>query len=171
MMGAQKVDNVLVSQSLFKEFGSTIRSIDESYETLDIVVEKKSIIEVIAWLKNHASLQFNFLTSLCGMHFPEKKGEELAVVYHLHSLTNNIRIRIHTYLDQNEPNVPTLTQVFVGANWMERETYEFFGIKFIGHPDLRIILNVEDMDYYPLLRQYPLIDDSRLDKDDKYFGR
>ena len=71
----------------------------------------------------------------------------------------------------SQPEIPTLTTLFAGANWMERETFEFYGIKIIGHPDLRIILNVEDMDYHPLLKQYPLVDATRTDKDDKYFGR
>ena len=61
--------------------------------------------------------------------------------------------------------------MYAAANWMERETFEFYGINFLGHPDLRIILNVEDMDYHPLLKQYPLVDATRTDKDDKYFGR
>jgi NADH-quinone oxidoreductase subunit C len=67
--------------------------------------------------------------------------------------------------------MPTATVLWPTANWMERETFEFYGINFVGHPDLRIILNVEDMDYHPLLKQYPLEDDTRTDKDDRYFGR
>jgi NADH-quinone oxidoreductase subunit C len=64
-----------------------------------------------------------------------------------------------------------MTDVFAAANWMERETFEFYGVKFTGHPDLRIILNVEDMDYHPLLKHYQLTDATRTDKEDKYFGR
>ncbi len=166
-----KIDNIIVADAIKNQFGSEIRSIEESYQTLDIVVEKNKTIEIIGWLKNNEVLQFNFLTSLCGVHFPDKKNEELAVVYHLHSFINNIRLRVHVFLPESAPEIQTLTNVFVGANWMERETYEFYGIKFLGHPDLRTILNVEDIDYHPLRKQYPLIDDSRTDKDDKYFGR
>jgi NADH-quinone oxidoreductase subunit C len=67
--------------------------------------------------------------------------------------------------------MPTVTVLWPAANWMERETFDFFGVNFEGHPDLRIILNVEDMDYNPMLKQYPLEDDTRTDKDDRFFGR
>lgn len=167
----EKVDNHLLSDSIVQKFGQHVTSTEISYGTLDVVVDKSIIIDLISWLKSHEVLKFNFLTSLCGVHFPDQKDNELSVVYHLHSLVNNLRFRIHVFLPASQPEIPTLTSVFPAANWMERETYEFYGVKFIGHPDLRIILNVEDMTYHPLLKQYPLVDDSRTDKDDKYFGR
>ena len=166
-----QVNNILITNLLYDHFKSYIRSVEESYGMLDIVVERGTIIEIVKWLRDDNILKFNFLTSLCGVHFPEKTNEELEVVYHLHSFTNNIRIRLHVFLPQNDANISTITHIFSGANWMERETYEFYGIVFVGHPDLRIILNVEDMEYFPLLKQYPLNDDTRTDKDDKYFGR
>jgi len=167
----EKVDNQLLSDSIVQKFGQAIVSSEISYGTLDVVVDKSIIVDLISWLKSHEVLKFNFLTSLCGVHFPDQKDNQLSVVYHLHSLVNNLRFRIHVFLPASQPEIPTLTSVFPAANWMERETYEFYGVKFIGHPDLRIILNVEDMTYHPLLKQYPLVDDSRTDKDDKYFGR
>jgi NADH-quinone oxidoreductase subunit C len=167
----EKVDNQLLSDRIVQKFGKLVFSTEISYGTLDIVVDKSIIIDLISWLKSDEVLKFNFLTSLCGVHFPDQKDNELAVVYHLHSLINNLRFRIHVFLPASQAEIPTLTSVFPAANWMERETYEFYGVQFIGHPDLRIILNVEDMDYHPLLKQYPLVDDSRTDKDDKYFGR
>ncbi|MCX8487229.1 MAG: NADH-quinone oxidoreductase subunit C [Crocinitomicaceae bacterium] len=60
---------------------------------------------------------------------------------------------------------------FPGANWMERESYDFFGVEFIGHPDMRRILNEDSMDYFPMRKEYALEDDTREDKDDRYFGR
>jgi len=105
------------------------------------------------------------------MHFPDNKGEELGVVYHMHNFANNKRIRLHILFSISDPKVPTVTGLYKTANWMERETFDFFGINFTGHPDLRRILNMEDMQYHPLLKQYPLEDGTRTDKDDKYFGR
>jgi len=166
-----EVNHQILGEAIAEQFGRQVLSLEESYGTLDVVVDKSIIIPLIHWLKNHQTFKVNFLTSLCGVHFPEQKGRELSVVYHLHSLMNNIRFRIHVFLPASHPEIPTLTTLFAGANWMERETFEFYGIKFIGHPDLRIILNVEDMDYHPLLKQYPLVDATRTDKDDKYFGR
>ena len=70
-----------------------------------------------------------------------------------------------------EMEVQSLTDLYAGANWMERETFDFYGIKFIGHPDLRPILNMEDLGYHPMLKEYRLEDGTRIDKDDAMFGR
>ena len=165
------VDNKVLVDAISKQFEDDILSIEESYGMLDFVVTKDIIIDLLKWLKNHETLQFNFLTSLCGVHYPDKVDHELCVVYHLYSMVNNIRIRIHVFLPISSPEIPTVTQLYTTANWMERETFEFFGVIFTGHPNLKIILNVEDMDYHPLLKEYPLVDNTRTDKDDKYFGR
>ena len=69
------------------------------------------------------------------------------------------------------PEIPTVTDLWLGANWMERETFDFYGVKFIGHPNLKRILNMDEMDYHPLRKEYPLEDQTRDDKDDRMFGR
>jgi NADH-quinone oxidoreductase subunit C len=171
MIPDKQVDNSFLREIMLENFGDQVRSIEESYGMLDIIIEKQSLIPVISWLKGHEVLQFNFLTSICGVHYPEKKEGEFSVVYHLHSFANNLRIRIHIFMAENDLDVPTLTGLYAGANWMERETFEFYGIQFTGHPDLRVILNMEDIGYHPLRKQYALVDDKRTDKDDKYFGR
>ena len=165
------IDNEFLKEAVTARFDKGILGIEESYGTLDFIVDKSLVIELITWLKNHETIKVNFLTSLCGVHFPDQLGRELSVVYHLHSLVNNLRFRIHVFLPKENPEIPTLCHLYAAANWMERETFEFYGINFLGHPDLRIILNVEDMDYHPLLKQYPLVDATRTDKDDTYFGR
>jgi NADH-quinone oxidoreductase subunit C len=116
-------------------------------------------------------LVFQFLTDITGVHYPDRKGEELAVVYHVHNLKENVRLRIKIFVSIEKPDVFTATGLFSGANWMERETYDFFGVNFIGHPDLRRVLNVDEMDYFPLRKEYPLEDQTRIDKDDEMFGR
>jgi NADH-quinone oxidoreductase subunit C len=75
------------------------------------------------------------------------------------------------YVPSEAPNVYTATGLFSSANWMERETYDFFGVQFVGHPDLRRVLNVDEMDYFPLRKEFPLEDQTRIDKDDEMFGR
>lgn len=165
------IDNAFIEQSLREKFGENIRSVEESYGMLTIITRRETIIDMLQWLKKHETLQFTFLTDLCGIHFPDHKNEELGIVYHLHSFRNNIRIRIHVFFPENDPVVPSATSVFAAAGWMERETYDFFGIQFAGHPDLRRILNVDEMNYFPMLKQYPLEDATRTDKEDKYFGR
>ena len=93
------------------------------------------------------------------------------MIYHLHSLRHNIRVRIKVFLPADKPVIPTASNLWKGANWMERETYDFFGIQFEGHPDLRRILNVDEMTVFPMRREYPLEDPNRVDKKDYFFGR
>ena len=93
------------------------------------------------------------------------------MMYQLHSLENNYRIRLKAFTHYDPPVFPTLTGMFKTANWMERETYDFYGFKFTGHPDLRRILNMDSLEGWPLRKEYPLEDPFRRDKDDKMFGR
>ena len=116
-------------------------------------------------------LGFTFLTDLCGVHYPDNKDAEIVVVYHLHNFIENIRIRFSVAVPVTKPDVFTATKIFESANWMERETYDFFGVNFVGHPNLKRILNVEEMDYFPMRKEFPLEDQTRVDKDDEMFGR
>lgn len=152
-----------------EKFEGDILSVETPYNFLTINLKQDNIIEIIRHLYNHPEAKFQYLTTLCGIHYPEMK--QIAIMYQLHSLTNNWRVRLKIYLPEENPVVPTLTTVFAGANWMERETYDFFGVKFTGHPDLRRILNVEDMIIHPLRKEYPLEDQTREDKKDFMFGR
>jgi NADH-quinone oxidoreductase subunit C len=104
-------------------------------------------------------------------NYPDQQGAELVVVYHLHNFVENIRLRYSVAVPVAQPDVFTATKLFESANWMERETYDFFGINFIGHPNLKRILNVDEMDYFPLRKEFPLEDQTRIDKDDEMFGR
>ena len=108
---------------------------------------------------------------MCAVHYPGQNEKELAVVYHLHNFEANVRIRFKVFTGAGKPDVYTATGLFSSANWMERETYDFYGINFVGHPNLKRILNVDEMDYFPMRKQYPLEDQSRIDKDDEMFGR
>jgi NADH-quinone oxidoreductase subunit C len=156
--------------SILKEkFEGDILSVETPYDFLTINLKKENIIEIIRYLYNHHAAQFQYLTTLCGIHYPEVN--QIAVMYQLHSLVNNWRIRLRIFLPADNPVTPTLTTLFSAANWMERETYDFYGVKFTGHPDLRRILNVEDMIIHPLRKEYPLEDQTREDKEDYMFGR
>jgi len=117
-------------------------------------------------LHDDASLSFQFLTDLTGIHFPDNTGAEIGVIYHLHNLKENVRIRMKVFAPIEKPNVYTATGLFKGANWMERETYDFYGVNFVGHPNLKRVLNVDEMDYHPLRKEFPLEDQTRIDKDE-----
>jgi NADH-quinone oxidoreductase subunit C len=86
-------------------------------------------------------------------------------------MPKNNRIRVKTFFPISNPEIPSVTDIWLGANWMERETYDFFGVKFKGHPNLKRILNMDEMDIYPLRKEYPLEDQTREDKNDSMFGR
>ena len=152
-----------------EKFENEVLSVETPYDFLTINLKADKIVEIIRFLYEHPEAKFQYLTTLCGIHYPEVK--QIAIMYQLHSLTNNWRIRLKIYLPEEKPATPTLTTVFAGANWMERETYDFFGVQFTGHPDLRRILNVEDMIIFPMRKEYPLEDQTREDKKDFMFGR
>ena len=161
--------NGLVVTKLIENFGSSIDQHEILADMLCVTVKKEVINELLLFLRDDNELQYNFLTTLCGMHYPEK--EQLGVVYHLHSFVNNHRIRIKTNTAISDPRIPTITSLWPSANWQERETYDFFGIHFEGHPNLRRILNVDDMVDFPLRKEFPLEDQTREDKEDSMFGR
>ncbi len=155
-------------QELNAKFDKNILTIDESADIPTLVVCSTTIKELITYLKEEQ--QFIFLTDLCGIHYPEQE-KELGVIYHLHNLVENKRLRLKAFVTKAEPQIDSIVSVFSGANWMERETFDFYGVDFIGHPNLKRILNVEYMDYHPMRKEYPLEDATRTDKDDRYFGR
>jgi NADH-quinone oxidoreductase subunit C len=159
-----------IKEKLTAKFGEQI-SYDEQYEMLSVTVPAEWNLKVLQYLYDEESLRFRFLTDLTGAHFPDKKGEELSVIYHLHNLVANVRIRLKLFVPIEKPDVFTATSLFAGANWMERETYDFFGVNFVGHPNLKRILNAEEMDYFPMRKEYTLEDPQRTDKDDEMFGR
>jgi NADH-quinone oxidoreductase subunit C len=163
--------NEKIRQLLTEKFGEEINDWSEPYGMLTFTAHKDLNLKVLQYLFDDPTLQFRFLTDLCAVHYPERKGEELAVVYHLHNLVDNIRIRFKVFADANKPDVFSATALYASANWMERETYDFYGVNFIGHPNLVRILNADEMDYFPSRKEYPLEEQTRVDKDDEMFGR
>ncbi|HRI25881.1 MAG TPA: NADH-quinone oxidoreductase subunit C [Ferruginibacter sp.] len=163
--------NETIQQKLTEKFGEQLTNWQEPYGMLTFTAPKDLNLKVLQFLFDDAELQFRFLTDLQAIHYPDRKGEELAVVYHLHNLVDNVRIRFKVFADIQKPDVFSATSLYQSANHMERETYDFFGVNFIGHPNLKRILNVDEMDYFPMRKQYPVEDQLRIDKDDEMFGR
>ncbi|MFZ4613764.1 MAG: NADH-quinone oxidoreductase subunit C [Bacteroidia bacterium] len=162
--------NKKVLEELIKVFSDDIKSAEESYGMLSVTVSKNKIYAIIKFLKENSETNFNFLTDLTGIHLPENK-EDLGVIYHLHNFYKNHRIRLKIFFSTQDSYVDSIVDLYSGANWMERETFDFFGIHFKGHPNLTRILNMEDMLIHPLRKEFPLEDQSRKDKNDAMFGR
>lgn len=163
--------NETIQQNLTEKFGDILSGWEEPYGMLTFTAPKEFNLKVLQFLYDDQALNFRFLTDLQAVHYPDNKGAELAVVYHLHNLQDNIRLRFKVFTDINQPDIFSATALYMSANFMERETYDFYGVNFTGHPNLIRILNVEEMDYFPLRKEFPLEDQTRIDKDDEMFGR
>jgi len=163
--------NQYIQEKLQEKFGDLVSNFEESYGLLSFEATAANNLKVLQFLYDEPSLQFQFLTDICGVNFPDDAGREISVVYHLHNLAENVRIRFKIFVPVAAPDVFTACNIFSSANWMERETYDFYGVNFVGHPNLKRILNVDEMDYFPLRKEYPLEDQTRIDKDDEMFGR
>lgn len=162
--------NEYIRQRLTEKFAE-LTDWQTPYGMLTFTAPADQNLKILHFLYDDAELGFQFLTDLTAVHYPERKGEEIAVVYHVHNMRKNVRIRFKVFVPESKPDVFTATRLYETANWMERETYDNFGVNFVGHPNLIRILNVDEMTYFPLLKQYPVEDQTRVDKDDEMFGR
>lgn len=164
-----KIDKDSLLNDLQAKFGSAIQNVEDPYGLLTFTTTKEQLLPILTYLNENDSYRFRFLTDVCGVHYADDK--QLAVVYHLHSLESNFRLRLKVFLPESNPRIPTVCKLYKSANWQERETYDFFGIIFEGHPNLKRILNVDDMVAFPMRKEHPLEDPNRIDKNDSYFGR
>jgi NADH-quinone oxidoreductase subunit C len=158
-----------ITAILKEKFEAEVLKAEMLYDFLTIELKAGKIVEVIQYLYQHPETKFQFLTTLCGIHYPDQN--QIAVMYQLHNMESNQKLRLKIYLSADKPEVPTISNIFAAANWMERETYDFYGVIFKGHPKLKRILNVEEMIIFPLRKEYPLEDQTRDDKNDLMFGR
>jgi NADH-quinone oxidoreductase subunit C len=165
------VNNQSIVEDIVANFGQKIFELEEPYGLLTFTTNASDLVDVTKYLRDHPEFKFAFLTDITGIHLPDNTGKEFCSVYHLHSWENNVRIRIKVFVPTENPSVPTLTPLFACANWMERETFDFYGILYTGHPNLQRILNIDEMDYFPMRKEYPLEDATREDKIDALFGR
>jgi NADH-quinone oxidoreductase subunit C len=165
------ITNELIQKKLEDKFGDLVSNFVMNYDILTFETPKENNLKVLTFLKEDTELQFDFLNDLTAVHYPNAVGRELAVVYLLQNIRASIRVRMKVFTEISKPDVFTATNIFSTANWLEREAYDFFGVNFVGHPNLIRIMNVPEMDYHPLRKEFPLEDQTRIDKDDDMFGR
>lgn len=141
-----------IIQNLTNKFSQRI--VESNSEILEpfIRIAPQDIPEVIGYLKSESTLKMEYLNLISGVDW--LKENKMEVVYHLSSMTHHHKIVIKTYVDRNEPKVPSIVSLYGGANWHEREVYDLMGIKFEGHPDLRRILLPDDWMGHPLRKDY-----------------
>ena len=150
------VDLEPVIDSLKNEFPQDILDIKEYRGETALLVSKHKILKICGYLKE--KLNFTFLADLTAVDYLEVKSPRYEVVYHVHRFgpecEENIRIRLKAELSEDGIKIDSVTPVWSGADWLEREVYDMFGIKFTGHPDLRRILMPEDYGPFPLRKDF-----------------
>ncbi len=134
--------------------GTDIRDLKTAFGEVTLTVGREAIVEVLTKLRDDLALQFETLLDICGVDWPARE-DRFDVVYHLLSMRKNLRIRVKLATNETDP-VPSVIDVFPTANWLERETYDMYGILFSGHPDLRRILTDYGFEGYPLRKDFPL---------------
>lgn len=149
------MDNESIATLIKTSFPQAIAGSSIFRNELTLMVKKEHVRDIAQFLKENKELDFDFLSDLCGVDRVET-DDVFEVVYHLYSIQKNHRVRLKVPIPSDEPHISTVTGVWKTADWHERETYDMFGIKFDGHPDLRKILTPEDFEGHPLRKDYPL---------------
>jgi len=119
-------------------------------------VRREHLLGLCKVLRDDPALRFEMFSGVSGVHFPEETGRELHAVYHLLSITHNRRLRLEVSVPDADPHIPSVFSVYPTADWHERETYDFFGIVFDGHPALTRIFMPDDWPGHPQRKDYPL---------------
>ncbi|MEN2986029.1 MAG: NADH-quinone oxidoreductase subunit C [Thermodesulfovibrionaceae bacterium] len=142
-----------IAEQLRRIFYDCIVDIKEFRGQVLVVVNKEKIKEIIKYLKEEQG--FNHLQDLCGVdYYPQKPRFE--VVYSLFSIWRRLYIRLKVKVDEEDPEIDSISDLWQSANWLERECFDMFGLRFKGHPDLKRILMPEDWEGYPLRKDYPV---------------
>jgi len=141
-----------------------VDAVRTAHGELTVFAVRDQIVPLIRRLRDHDNCKFQTLIDICGVDYPERE-QRFEVVYHLLSMRLNQRIRVKVQTDEATP-VQSLTGVFPGANWYEREAFDMYGIQFADHPDLRRILTDYGFEGYPLRKDFPLTGHTEVRYDD-----
>jgi len=166
------LETTTIQQYLSEAFGDKVYDFKHERDIFSFEMTADINTAVLLFLKNHEELRFHFLTTLFAVHYPDAEADrQFAIEYLLHNWYENKRLKIRAFINGTTPQISTVTNIFLCANWMEREAYDFFGIDFKGHPQLKRILNMDEMISFPMRKEFPMEDSGRTDKDDRFFGR
>ncbi len=148
-----------IAEGLKEKFPEEVNEIREFRGQISALVKKGRIKEIMEYLHDTLELCFSYLIDLCGVDYFGKKEPRFEVVYQLYSISHRHMIRVRAEVPEDDPGIDSVSGIWDGANWHERECYDMFGIWFNGHPDLRRILMPEDWEGHPLRKDYPLKSD------------
>ena len=152
--GGEPVSSVA---SLRSRFGASVQRVDVVRGETTVTVARAQLLEIVRWLHDDPAERYDYLCDVTAVEFRDR-DREIEVVWHLRSLPHRRFIRLKVLLDKAQPlSVPSVWPVYKGADWLERECYDMFGIRFEGHPDLRRILMWEQYkEGFPLRKDFPL---------------
>lgn len=153
-MEAQKI-----AEQIKDRYPAEVKDIKEFRGQVALVIRKDGAKEILRYLHETPELAFDYLADLCGVDYLDKKEPRFEVVYHLYSIKHRGLLRVRVEVPEEDCSVDSVTDIWAGANWHERECYDLFGVTFKGHPDLRRVLLPEDWEGYPLRKDYPLKSD------------
>jgi len=148
-MGQEKV-----IEDLKNKFPEKIKNVSVEFGDDIVFIEKESLLDIVKFLKEKP-YDFVMLLDLTCVDYLDQK-DRYEMVYHLFSLSNNQRLRIRTRLPDKDPSIDSLTSIWKNANWLEREAYDMFGVRFEGHPYLRRLFMYDGFEGHPLRKDYPL---------------
>jgi NADH-quinone oxidoreductase subunit C len=154
------MDDREILARLGERFGAAVRERPLRAGDPAAVVERTAILDVLRYCRDDPALRFDLLMDLTAVDyltFPGREdGPRFEVVYHLYSVAANHRVRLCCPVDEDDPLVPSAVPLWPIANWLEREVWDMFGIRFAGHPDLRRLLLYEEFVGHPLRKDYPV---------------
>ncbi|EST35020.1 NADH dehydrogenase subunit C [Streptomycetaceae bacterium MP113-05] len=151
---ADELEGALDEQGLVP--GNVIDKTVVDRDELTFHIEREYLKQVCRILRDDPALRFEQCSGVSGVHYPGDKGRELHAVYHLRSLTHHRVLRLEVSVPDADPHIPSVVEVYPTNDWHERETYDFFGIIFDGHPALTRIMMPDDWQGYPQRKDYPL---------------
>ena len=154
-VAVETVDQDLVIARVQERLGDQLISAELVGDCPTFVVGRENLLLLVAYLKDEPDLAFDRLSDICAVDYLElERTPRFGMVYHLYSAAQHRYVRIHVPVDEDDAVVPSLTVVWPGANWFEREAFDLYGIEFANHPDLKRILTPDDWEGYPLRKDY-----------------
>jgi NADH-quinone oxidoreductase subunit C len=144
-----------LAEKVKKLFPQAVTATHSQHGDQTVIVKKLHIMELMRWLRDDESTDFNFLMDLTAVDYLGR-STRFEVVYHLYSLKRNHRLRVKAPVEEEDPTIDSLASIWTSADWFEREVWDLYGIKFLGHPNLKRILLYEEFVGHPLRKDYPI---------------
>ncbi|PKL51653.1 MAG: NADH-quinone oxidoreductase subunit C [Nitrospira bacterium HGW-Nitrospira-1] len=150
------MEPLAIAEKIKERFPDEVLEIKEFRRQVSVTLRKNRIRDIAQYLHDDPDFYFDYLIDVCGVDYLGKKEKRFEVVYQLYSIKHRHAIRLKTEVSEEDPAIDSVTSIWAGANWHEREAFDLYGIRFNGHPDLRRILMPEDWEGHPLRKDYPL---------------